>query len=101
MALRELSCRKLFGPHFLAVVLFIAFSYYVFVFEYMLHLRPSWWIIAVALFHIPLLMLFWSMVRAIVSDPGRVPIYWGFFLDEKETKKRRYCLLCHSFKPER
>ena len=46
-------------------------------------------------------MLLWSMVRAIVSDPGRVPIYWGFFLDEKETKKRRYCLLCHSFKPER
>lgn len=101
MVIRELSCRKLFGPHFLGVLAFIGFSYYLFVGEYMLRLRPDWWVPAIVVFHLALLMLFWSMLRAIVSDPGRVPIYWGFFLDEKETKKRRYCLLCHSFKPER
>lgn len=32
MAQRELSCRKLFGPHFLAVLLFVAFSYFLFVY---------------------------------------------------------------------
>ena len=25
----------------------------------------------------------------------------GFFLDDPEHKKRRYCLICHIFKPER
>lgn len=25
----------------------------------------------------------------------------GFFIDESETKGRRYCLICHLFKPER
>jgi hypothetical protein len=83
MALRELSCKRLFGPHFLAVVLFISFSYYLFVFEYMWRLRPVYWLPALAVFHVIFLLLVWSMLRSIVSDPGRVPIYWGFFLDEK------------------
>ena len=25
----------------------------------------------------------------------------GYFLDDPECKKRRYCLICHIFKPER
>ena len=41
------------------------------------------------------------MIRSILGDPGRVPIYWGFFAEESDNRKRRYCLLCHSFKPER
>lgn len=46
-------------------------------------------------------MLLWSMFRSIFSDAGKVPIYWGFFAEESDNRKRRYCLLCHSFKPER
>lgn len=99
MAQRELNCRKLFGVHFLVVILFISFSYFLFVYEYLLLLRPSYFAVGMVVFHIIFFLLLWSMIRSICSDPGRVPIYWGFFLDEKETKKRRYCLLCHSFKP--
>lgn len=99
MGHRELNCRKLFGAHFLFVIAFISFSYYLFVYEYLIRLKPSYFLPAMIVFHIVFGMLLWSMIRSICSDPGRVPIYWGFFLDEKETKKRRYCLLCHSFKP--
>jgi palmitoyltransferase len=52
-------------------------------------------------FHIVFVMLLWSMFRSIFSDAGKVPIYWGFFAEESDNRKRRYCLLCHSFKPER
>eukprot|EP01017_Pseudomicrothorax_dubius_P040996 TRINITY_DN6516_c0_g1_i1.p1 TRINITY_DN6516_c0_g1~~TRINITY_DN6516_c0_g1_i1.p1 ORF type:complete len:248 (+),score=25.50 TRINITY_DN6516_c0_g1_i1:257-1000(+) len=46
-------------------------------------------------------MLGWSLVQTVITDPGKVPLYWGFFLDDPEHKKRRYCLICHIFKPER
>ena len=52
-------------------------------------------------------MFFWSLCTSFLTDPGKVPLYWvkklkkGFFLDDPEHKKRRYCLICHIFKPER
>jgi palmitoyltransferase len=96
-----MSCGRLVNPHFIGVVCFITFNYFVFVYEYQLLLKPSPYIWLLVAFHILFGLLVWSMARAIDGDPGRVPIYWGFFAEESENRKRRYCLLCHSFKPER
>lgn len=52
-------------------------------------------------YHTNFFMLLWSMYKSVTSDPGRVPLYWGVIMDDPETKKRRYCLVCHQFKPER
>ena len=92
---------KLFNPYFFAVTLFISFNYFVFVFEYVALRNPSLSIVMLIAFHIVFIMLLWSMFRSIFSDAGKVPIYWGFFAEESDNRKRRYCLLCHSFKPER
>lgn len=35
------------------------------------------------------------------TDPGQVPVFWGFHLGDPENKRRRYCLMCNIFKPER
>jgi palmitoyltransferase len=35
------------------------------------------------------------------TDPGQVPVFWGFHLGDSENKRRRYCLMCNVFKPER
>lgn len=51
--------------------------------------------------HISFGMFLWCFIHTIISDPGRVPLYWGFFLEDPEHKKRRFCLVCHIFKPER
>merc|ERR1711920_1127076 len=51
--------------------------------------------------HVSILMMIWSFITVFVTDPGQVPLYWGFYLDAPEHKKRRYCLICHIFKPER
>lgn len=53
------------------------------------------------LVHVFLIMFTWCFYCSVCSDPGSVPLYWGFFLEDPEHKKRRYCLLCHIFKPER
>jgi hypothetical protein len=101
MSFRDVSLRKLCNPHFVGVVVFMSFNYYAFVFGFMLALRPSFMVAALVVFHLCFFMVLWSMVHSIVADPGRVPIYWGFFAEEADNRRRRYCLLCHSFKPER
>jgi hypothetical protein len=79
----------------------MSFNYYAFVFEFMLGLRPSFWLAALIVFHIFFFMVLWSMIHVAISDPARGPMYWGFFADDRDNRKRRYCLLCHTFKPER
>jgi len=54
-----------------------------------------------AVFHVLFIMLLWSFVQAMTTDPGQVPVFWGFHLGEPENKRRRYCLMCNIFKPER
>ena len=89
------------NPHFIGVNVFIIFNYFAYVVLYMLDLKPSPYIVLLIIFHILFIFLLISMIRSILGDPGRVPIYWGFFAEESDNRKRRYCLLCHSFKPER
>jgi hypothetical protein len=89
----------LVNPHFIGVIGFISFNYFIFVVEYLIALKPQPYIILLIIFHIIFFLLLWSQIKSIVGDPGRVPIYWGFFAEESENRKRRYCLLCHSFKP--
>lgn len=94
-----MNCGRLINPHFIGVICFISVNYYVFVFLYMLGLKPGPYVGLLIGFHVLLLLLIWSMIKSVLGDPGRVPIYWGFFAEESENRKRRYCLLCHSFKP--
>jgi len=46
-------------------------------------------------------MMKWSFWAAILTDPGRVPPYWGFYTGDAESKRKRYWLRCHIFKPDR
>lgn len=52
-------------------------------------------------FHLLFLMLIWSFAHSSISEPGVVPPYWGFYMGDSEHKRKRYCLLCHVFKPDR
>jgi hypothetical protein len=53
----------------------------VFVFEYAIGRNPKGQLIILAVFHLLFVMLLWSMFTVILSDPGKVPIYWGFFAE--------------------
>lgn len=52
-------------------------------------------------FHLLFFMLVWSFFQSMTTDPGQVPVFWGFHLGDAENKRRRYCLMCNVFKPER
>jgi palmitoyltransferase ZDHHC2/15/20 len=52
-------------------------------------------------FHLSVFMLIWCFLKAMLTDPGVVPPLWGFYMGDSENKRRRYCLMCHVFKPER
>ena len=42
-----------------------------------------------------------SLYRTSKTNPGTTPVYWGFHIGDEDFKKKRYCLLCQVFKPER
>ena len=35
------------------------------------------------------------------TNPGDIPLYWGFYIGDDDYKRKRYCLICNAFKPER
>lgn len=82
MNYREVSCLKLINIQFIGVVLFIAFNYFVYVVEFMINRKPAPYILLLVIFHILFILLIISMVKSILGDPGRVPIYWGFFAED-------------------
>jgi palmitoyltransferase len=46
-------------------------------------------------------MVIWTIFVTHNADPGQVPLYWGFYFGDSDAKRRRYCLMCNVFKPER
>ena len=58
-------------------------------------------VLMLGVFHLLFFMLVWSFIQAMTTDPGQVPVFWGFHLGDPENKRRRYCLMCNIFKPER
>ena len=43
----------------------------------------------------------WTVYATAKSDPGQVPLYWGFYIGDSDSKRTRYCLMCNVFKPLR
>ncbi|KAF4746901.1 hypothetical protein FOZ63_030566 [Perkinsus olseni] len=90
------------GLCFVVVVLgFILVEYASFVFLLWGPLLP--WtpaLLTLCTFHVLVAMTLWSLYMSVTTDPGAVPLYWGFHIGE-ENKRRRYCKMCNVWKPER
>jgi hypothetical protein len=84
-----------------AILIIINYIYFV-IFTWlpitMKHNYP--WVI-LTIFHIILIMVLWTILVITTSEPGQVPIYWGFYFGDSDSKRRRYCLMCNVFKPDR
>ena len=39
----------------------------------------------------------WTVYATSKSDPGQVPLYWGFYIGDSDSKRTRYCLMCNVF----
>ena len=52
-------------------------------------------------YHILFSLIVWTVYVTSKSDPGQVPLYWGFYIGDPDSKRTRYCLMCNVFKPLR
>jgi len=52
-------------------------------------------------YHILFVLIVWTVYVTSKSDPGQVPLYWGFYIGDPDSKRTRYCLMCNVFKPLR
>lgn len=52
-------------------------------------------------YHVFLILLTWSVFQTIYTDAGEIPFYWGFRHGDTDFQRRRYCLMCNVFKPDR
>ena len=98
--------KKYYGKLLITLILLvIIIQYYAYVYEVMFkHLTSKNYLIIITLlivFHIFLFMLMWSFFRAMNTKPGDIPLYWGFYIGDDDNKRKRYCLICNAFKPER
>ncbi|CAD8068462.1 unnamed protein product [Paramecium sonneborni] len=103
---REIQMQKILNNNYLLGVFFFIICIYIWlVCLTLIYPYSNTNTLIIQILWVPLqifyIMVIWSMIRCIISDPGKVPIYWGVLLDDQEQKKRRYCLICHIFKPER
>ncbi len=57
-------------------------------------------IIYLLLFHILLALCAYCYVTVMFKNPGEPPQFWGFN-DRPEDRRKRFCMICNKFKPER
>lgn len=92
--------KKAIGSLFVSLASsFIILIYYTYMTQH--HSNPYTGLPSKIIFHILYSMLLWSFIHSSISEPGIVPPLWGFYMGDSEHKRKRYCLLCHVFKPDR
>lgn len=96
------SSRKVLGNFFVLFILAVIFwIYYSFVLVFWTSILAPFTDFFLGLQLFLFFLMLWSFFKAMITDPGSVPPLWGFYMGDSESKRRRYCLMCHVFKPER
>merc|ERR1712159_530171 len=63
--------------------------------------EPDYFIVGLAIVNNFVFFLFFiAFLKCAVTDAGRVPPHYGFYIGD-DSKRRRYCKICHVWKPER
>ena len=94
--------KKYYGK-FLILIIFIIIivEYYSYVFEvmikYMNQKNFSLIVTLLIIFHILVLLLLISFISTMNTNPGEIPLYWGFYIGDDDYKRKRYCLICNAF----
>ena len=98
--------KQYYGKVFVGIIItVISIEYYCYVFEIMLGSLNSNNKLTIFsfifVFNFFVIMIFWSFYTTMDTRPGEIPLYWGFYIGDDDYKRKRYCLICNAFKPER
>ena len=93
--------KTIHGEFFVAFAsILLIYVAYIFIFQQMTPLLFS--SIIIDIFYILLYcMIFWAYITVMRAPAGSIPLYWGFYIGDDDEKRKRYCLICNAFKPER
>jgi len=93
--------KKIHGEFFVTIaIILLIFEAYLFLFITITPFDLSALIIDIFYLFI-FAMVIWSYVIVIRTPAGSIPLYWGFYIGDDDEKRKRYCLICNAFKPER
>lgn len=86
----------------LLILLFLWIYLWMVLFSFMMKFSKNFFsIFYLIVVHFLIILLSWAFLATCLTDPGKPPIFWGFYIDEPQNRRKRYCLTCHVFKPER
>ena len=88
-----------------AILIVVCIIYYIYVYEALWKSFSKKYqillIVLLVLFHVLLFLFLTAFYQTIHTLPGQIPLYWGFYIGDDDSKRKRYCLICNAFKPER
>lgn len=94
------TCKEspLRNPNFVGVILALLLVFFLYLYEFVILEDGvgTVWTVATCFCYG---MSVWSFVAVAVTDPGKVPVMWGLY--NSNPLERKFCLICHNFKPER
>jgi len=61
----------------------------------------SWAYLVIFFYNLIVILMTWATIQTIYTNPGEIPFYWGFRHGDTDFQRRRYCLMCNVFKPDR
>ena len=99
-----MASSKLLGIAFRFIFFMIAFLNYIITVFYIwfpLSMKNSAGFLFLLYYNILFALIIWTVWTTAKSDPGQVPLYWGFYIGDPDSKRTRYCLMCNVFKPRR
>ena len=89
------------GEFFVAFAsVLLLYVLYIFIFQQMTPFTKTSLLIIIVYICI-CFMMFWAYLTVMKVPAGSIPLYWGFYIGDDDEKRKRYCLICNAFKPER
>lgn len=100
MVFREISFQELLSSNPCRFTLLgILINYFQYVYLFLVERQPSSMITHLIIFHILYVITVWSYFMTCFSQPGYLSPEQNF--NPPTNQRRRYCLLCSCFKPDR
>ena len=99
-----MASSKLVGIAFRFIFFTVATLNYIFTVFYIwlpLSIKDPICFLYLIYYHVLFGLIIWTVWTTAKSDPGQVPLYWGFYIGDPDSKRTRYCLMCNVFKPLR
>lgn len=76
---RKFRTNKPCNVQFVLIVILLFILYFIYIYEFMIRLNPSFNVVTIPMSAILFIMLAWSLFMSYIVEPGNVPKYFGLY----------------------